>query len=77
MTDPVLGEHVVGGASRPAAVAGYPSITVPAGFAHGLPIGIVLFAGKWSEPKLISIAYAFEQHSHARRPPGFAATIRE
>ena len=77
VTDPVLGEHVVGGASRPAAVAGYPSITVPAGFAHGLPIGIVLFAGKWSEPKLISIAYAFEQHSHARRPPGFAATIRE
>jgi amidase len=77
MTDPVLGDHVVGGASQPAAMAGYPSITVPAGFAHGLPIGIVLFAGKWSEPKLISIAYGFEQHSHARRPPRFAATIRD
>src|SRR6185312_5668674 len=65
MTDPVLGDHIVsgdptvGGASQPAAVAGYPSITVPAGWAHGLPVGIVLFGAKWSEPALISIAYGF------------------
>ncbi|HXE78747.1 MAG TPA: amidase [Rhodanobacter sp.] len=77
MIDLVLGEHVVGGASQPAAVAGYPSMTVPAGFAHGLPIGILLFGARWSEPKLISIAHGFEQHSHARQPPEFPATIRE
>ena len=81
MTDLVLGDHVVsgdptvGGASQPAAVAGYPSITVPAGFAHGLPVGIVLFGAKWSEPTLISIAYGFEQHSLAWQPPQFLDTI--
>ena len=76
MTDPVLGDHDVGGASQPAAVAGYPSIAVPAGFAHGLPVGIVLFGTKWSEPTLISIAFGFEQHTHARQPPKFLATVR-
>lgn len=81
MTDPVLGDHIVsgdptvGGASQPAAVSGYPSITVPAGFAHGLPVGIVLFGAKWSEPTLISIAYGFEQHSHAWQPPKFLDTV--
>ncbi len=75
--DPVLGDHIpsadptIGGASQPAAVAGYPSITVPAGWAHGLPVGIVLFGAKWSEPTLISIAYGFEQHTHAWQPPKF------
>ena len=81
VTDPVLGDHVVsgdptvGGASQPAAVAGYPSITVPAGFAHGLPVGIVLFGAKWSEPTLISIAYGFEQHSKAFQAPRFLNTV--
>ena len=81
MTDPVLGDHIVsgdptvGGASQPAAVAGYPSITVPAGFAHGLPVGIVLFGAKWSEPTLISIAYGFEQHAKAWQPPQFLETV--
>ena len=81
VTDPVLGDHIVsgdptvGGASQPAAVAGYPSITVPAGFAHDLPIGIVLFGAKWSEPKLISIAYGFEQHDRAWQPPRFLDTV--
>jgi amidase len=81
MTDPVLGDHIVsgdptvGGASQPAAVAGYPSITVPAGFAHDLPVGIVLFGAKWSEPTLISIAYGFEQHARAWQPPRFLATV--
>jgi amidase len=81
MTDPVLGDHVVsgdptiGGPSQPAAVAGYPSITVPAGWAHGLPVGIVLFGAKWSEPTLISIAYGFEQHTRAWRAPKFLDTV--
>jgi amidase len=81
MTDPVLGDHVVsgdptvGGASQPAAMAGYPSITVPAGFAHDLPVGIVLFGAKWSEPTLISIAYGFEQHSKVFRAPAFLDTV--
>ncbi len=81
MTDPVLGDHIVsgdptvGGASQPAAVAGYPSITVPAGIAHGLPVGIVLFGAKWSEPSLIAIAYGFEQHAGAWQPPHFLDTV--
>nr|WP_266156385.1 amidase [Dyella silvatica] len=81
MTDPVLGDHVVsgdptvGGASQPAAMAGYPSITVPAGFAHDLPVGIVLFGAKWSEPTLITIAYGFEQHSKVFRAPTFLDTV--
>jgi amidase len=81
LTDLVLGDHIVsgnptiGGASQPAAVAGYPSITVPAGWAHGLPVGIVFFGTKWSEPALISIAYGFEQHTHAWQPPKFLATV--
>ncbi|KZC22286.1 UNVERIFIED_ORG: hypothetical protein RHOFW104R5_02955 [Rhodanobacter sp. FW104-R5] len=71
----VSGDPTVGGASQPAAVAGYPSITVPAGFAHGLPVGIVLFGAKWSEPTLISIAYGFEQHAGAWQPPQFLETV--
>ncbi|WP_139350900.1 amidase [Rhodanobacter sp. C01] len=81
VTDPILGDHIlsgdptIGGASQPAAVAGYPSITVSAGWTHGLPIGIVLFGAKWSEPTLISIAYGFEQHSQAWQPPKFLDTV--
>ena len=75
MTDLVDGDHVAGGASQPAAVAGYPSISVPAGWAHGLPVGVVLFGAKWSEPTLISIAYGFEQHTHAWQPPKFLDTV--
>jgi amidase len=81
VTDLVLGDHVVsgdptiGGVSQPAAVAGYPSLTVPAGFAHDLPVGIVLFGAKWSEPTLIAIAYGFEQHSKAWQPPRFLDTV--
>lgn len=81
LTDLVLGDHIVsgnptvGGASQPAAVAGYPSITVPAGWAHGLPVGIVFFGAQWSEPTLISIAYGFEQHTHAWQAPKFLPTV--
>ena len=81
VTDPVLGDHIVsgdptvGGASQPAAVAGYPSITVPGNYAHDLPVGIVFFGAKWSEPTLISIAYGFEQHNMPFQQPKFLDTV--
>ncbi|HET6631963.1 MAG TPA: amidase [Rhodanobacteraceae bacterium] len=74
-TDLVVGDHYTGSSSSPAAVAGYPDITVPAGFVHGLPVGMSFFAGKWSEPTLIGIAYAFEQATRARREPHFLPTV--
>ena len=69
--DLVNGDPDSPSAYGPAAVAGYPSITVPAGFVHGLPIGMLFFGRKWSEPTLIGIAYAYEQATHARRNPEF------
>ena len=80
-TDPILGDHVVsgdptvGGASQLSAVAGYPSITVPAGNVHGLPVGIVFMGRAWSEPTLIEIAYGFEQATKSRKPPTFIPTL--
>jgi amidase len=56
-------------------VAGYPNITVPAGFVHGLPVGISFFGRAWSEPVLLRVAYAFEQATKARKAPGFAPTL--
>jgi amidase len=74
LTDHVTGDHEIGGSSSPAAVAGYPNIAVPAGFARELPVGISFFGAAWSEPKLIAYAYHFEQGTHARRAPQFRAT---
>jgi amidase len=73
--DQVNGDHYIGGSSMPAAVAGYPTITVPAGQVHGLPVGISFFAGAYAEAELVRIAYAFEQGTRARVPPGFAPTV--
>jgi amidase len=75
LTDWVTGDHDLGGSTTPAAVAGYPSITVPAGFVFGMPVGISFFGRAWSEPKLLSIAFAFEQITKVRRPPKFLRTI--
>jgi amidase len=71
LTDLVNGDCSPGGASSIPAVAGYPHITVPAGFVQGLPVGVSFFGGAWSEPTLIRIAYAFEQATKHRRPPRF------
>lgn len=72
-TDWVNGDHFVGGGTSSApAVAGYPHITVPMGAVRGLPVGLSFVGTAWSEPKLISYAYAFEQATHARQPPHFA-----
>jgi len=71
LTDLPNGDHFTGGYSTPSAVAGYPHVTVPAGMAFGLPIGISFFAGPRSEARLIKLAYAFEQATKARRKPGF------
>ena len=68
-TDYANGDHYVGGNSTPAAVAGYPSVTVPMGFAFDLPIGISFMGRAWSEGTLIRLASGFEHASHHRRPP--------
>jgi amidase len=74
-TDWVNGDHFSGGSSSPAACAGYPAITIPAGFIHGLPVGITFMGTAWSEPTLIKLAFAFEQATKLRKAPGFIPTI--
>jgi amidase len=75
--DWVNGDHFTGGSSSPAAISGYPNISVPMGFVHGLPVGISFFGRAWSEPVLLKIAYAFEQATHHRKAPGFRETVME
>ena len=75
-TDLMNGDHFTGGYSTPSAVAGYPHVTVPAGFVFGLPVGLSFFAGAWSEARLIKFAYAFEQATKARKAPRFLPTAQ-
>jgi len=75
-TDWLNGDHYTGGYSSASAVAGYPHITVPAGYVFGLPVGISFFGRAWSEPTLIKFAYAFEQATKARRAPKFLPTAK-
>jgi amidase len=74
VVDPVSGDHFVGGNSTPAAVAGYPSVSVPMGFVFGLPVGLSFIGRAWSEPALVKLAYAYEQATHHRKPPRFLPT---
>ena len=69
--DLIDGDHSMGGASQPAAIAGYPAISVPAGHTFGLPIGVTFMGQAFSEPKLIGYAYAFEQATKTRRAPTY------
>jgi amidase len=73
-TDLLNGDHFTGGFSTPTAVAGYPHITVPAGYVYGLPVGISFFGRAYSEPSLIRLAYAFEQATKLRRRPQYLTT---
>ena len=76
LTDYVLGDHDVFHTSGPAAVAGCPSVTVPGGYVSGLPVGVSFFGPRWTEPRLIALAYAFEQATPTRQPPSLPANIR-
>jgi amidase len=77
LTDLVSGDHFTGiSSSTPPAVAGYPAVTVPAGFVFGLPVGISFFGPAWSEPTLLRIAFAFEQATKHRKPPRFLPTAQ-
>ncbi len=76
ITDLINGDHVAGGSSSAAAVAGYPNINVIAGFISGLPVGISFFGRAWSEPVLIKLAYAFERATKARQAPKFLPTVK-
>jgi amidase len=75
LTDYVLGDHSVFGASRPAAVSGWPAISVPFGYVSGLPVGVSFVGPRWSEPRLLALAYAFEQATTARRHPALLPTV--
>jgi amidase len=75
VTDLVNGDHYSGGSSSLAAMAGYPNITVPSGWVHGLPVGISFFGPAWSEPTLLGVAYAFEKETRFRRKPEFLESV--
>ena len=75
--DLVNGDHFLGASSSPAAIAGYPNVTVPAGFVHGLPVGVSFIGRAWTEGKLIGLAYAYEQATKHRRPPSFFPTLQD
>jgi amidase len=74
LIDRVNGDSDTGGCTTPAAVAGYPHISVPSGLYRGLPIGLSFFASAWSEPMLLKLAYAWEQQTLARRRPTYVGS---
>jgi amidase len=73
----VNGDHFLGAGYSAAAVAGYPSITVPAGAVQGLPVGVVFMGAAWTEPRLIGLAHAFEQARGARIRPALRPTVEQ
>ncbi|HEV2145905.1 MAG TPA: amidase [Longimicrobiaceae bacterium] len=73
--DLINGDHFLGASSTPAAVSGYPNVTVPMGFSFGLPVGVSFFGRAWSEPTLLRLAYAYEQATKHRAPPRFLPTV--
>ena len=73
--DLVNGDHFTGSCTTPAAVAGYPHVTVPCGYVQGLPVGLSFFGRAWTEPVLIRLAFAFEHHTKHRVPPRFVPTV--
>jgi amidase len=75
LTDLVNGDSFAIGSSTPSAVAGYPSITIPAGYSFGLPLGVTLIGPNWGEPRLLALAYALEQATNVRVPPSFPASV--
>jgi amidase len=74
LIDLVNGDHYTGGSSTPAAVAGYPSITVPMGDVRGLPVGITFFGKAWTESRLLKLAHAYEQETKMRKAPKYVKT---
>jgi amidase len=74
MVDPVNGDAYTGGSSSPAAVAGYPSVTVPVGDYHGLPVGLLFYGAAWTDARLLALAADFETAMQARRGPNFPPT---
>lgn len=75
VTDPLTGDHFPGAGYGAAAVAGYPSLTIPMGSSDGLPLGIVFMGAAWSEPRLIELGYAYEQLTRARMPPQYLPSL--
>ena len=74
-TDLINGDRYHMGSSSPAAISGYPNISVPMGFFSGLPVNVSIWGRAWSEPELLRIAFAYEQLTQHRRTPKFIPTL--